>query len=181
MNIGIFAVDPGGKTGVAWGIFDPGAPRGVRESLRNKLRAGSDTIQGDERHQISQIANSWMEFYNLCVRQGQLPPQNVWLVVENFIYTGASYSGKSAAISTSLIWGLEGYRMGRRDEWLKHKRGKSYFPQMYLQLAADAHQFGTDELLKDTGLWIPGREHERSAWRHVATFLNRYMIQKRAA
>ena len=64
MNIGIFAVDPGGKTGVAWGIFDPGAPRGVRESLRNKLRAGSDTIQGDERHQISQIANSWMEFYN---------------------------------------------------------------------------------------------------------------------
>src|SRR5262249_8296477 len=107
----------------AWGIFNPKA-QGAAEALKTRMRAGSDTIEGDERKQIREIGERWREFYADSVGRALLPPDRVFLVVENFIYTGANYGGDSARISTAIIWGLEGYRMGRRDEWRKHKRGK---------------------------------------------------------
>lgn len=176
MNIGVFAVDPGGQTGLAWGIFDPKDKDGLEGALRNKMLSGSTTISGDERAQITEMASIWSDFYNACVRSACLPPQNVWLVVEDFVLKpGETAGGKDATSPVALIWGLEGYRMGRRDEWKQHKRGPAVMPPMILQMAGQAKSVATKQRMRDWGIWVVGREHERSAWAHVACFLKKYI------
>lgn len=150
----------------------------MEHSLENRMLHGSATISGDERTQIREIASLWSAFYNACVRTALLPPDRIWLVVEDYIYTASNtYGGDSAAISTSLIWGLEGYRMGRADEWKKHKRGTAVMPSMILQSASEAKGYATNARIKEWGLWVVGREHERSAWQHIARFLKKYKEQ----
>ena len=180
MNIGVFGCDPGGATGLAWGIFNPHARGGASEALRTKSHDGSTTISGDPRDQIREIAVKWQGFYNACVRSQQLPPSHVWFVMEDFIYKpGTIYGGESSEISTAIIWGVEGYRMGTKDEWLKHRRGAfaMHMPDMILQTAGEAKGYATNDRMKEFGIWVRGREHERSAWAHVATFVARYIKQ----
>jgi hypothetical protein len=179
MNVGVFAVDPGGHTGLAWGIFDPGHKEGFTGALRDRLLSGSTTIIGDERTQIAEMSSLWSDFYNACVRSACLPPQNVWLVVEDFILKpGETAGGKDATSPIALIWGLEGYRMGRLYEFQQHKRGPAHMPEMVLQLAGQAKTVATNARMKDWGIWVVGREHERSAWAHVACFLKKYMAAR---
>lgn len=179
MNIGVFAMDPGGHTGLAWAILDPADPDGITGSLRNRMNSGSATIAGDERTQIAEIAAIWAAFYSACVRSALLKPSDVWFVCEDYIYApGVNYSGESAAISTALIWGVEGYRMGRRDEWKEHNpRKTAAIPSMILQPAGVAMQFATNARLKEWDCWVVGRDHERSAFRHLAAFLSKYKTQ----
>jgi hypothetical protein len=179
VNIGVFACDPGGATGLAWGIFNPHA-KSIEEMLSTRMDAGSTTVTGDERAQIREVAALWSSFYSACVRSALLPIDHVWLVFEDFVYApGVNYEGESAKISTALIWGIEGYRMGKRDAFLERARGpvKSSMPSMMLQTASEAKTFATNARLKEWGVWVVGREHERSAWQHIAYFLKRYRIQ----
>lgn len=177
MNLGVFAVDPGGASGLAWGIMNPLLPD-VGEQLRTRSESGSCTIEGDERSQIRAITTVWAAFYRACVTSALLPPERVWFVCEDFIYTGSNtYSGDSAKISTALIWGIEGYRMGRADEYLEQARGRNrkvHVPSMMLQTASQAKTFATNARLKEWDCWIVGRDHERSAFQHVAYFLKKY-------
>lgn len=182
MNIAVFGVDPGGATGLAWGVFNP-HEKDIGDQLRNRMLDGSVTIDGEAREQITKIGALWGSFFRTTVENALLPPERVWLVVENFIYSGKNnYSGESAMISTAIIWGLEGYRMGRRDEWLdrpgrnKDSR-KAVMPNMILQPAGDAKNFAKPERLKEWNCWVVGRDHERSAWQHIAFFLKRYQAQ----
>jgi hypothetical protein len=46
---------------------------------------------------------------------------------------------------------------------------------MILQLASQAKSVATNARMKDWGIWVVGREHERSAWAHIACFLKKYM------
>lgn len=178
MNIGIFSCDPGGATGLAWGIFDPFAQGGMAEVIATRMNDGSATVTGDERTQIREVSELWLAFYRQCVRSACLPPGQVRFVCENFIIKpGQTGGGKDMSISTSIIWGVEGYRMGRADEWKEHRRGKLVMPPMVLQLANQASTYATNQRLKDWNLWVKGREHERSAWRHVALYLARYKQQ----
>ena len=177
MNVGIFGVDPGGATGLAWGIFNPEPPITIEQSLRDRQLAGNCTVTGDRREQIMTIADTWRAFYETSVFNAQLPHDRIFLIVEDYIFTGGSYSGDAASISTSIIWGLEGYRMGRRDEWRKHNDGDVALPPMVLQSAGEAKGYATNQRLKDWGIWVKGRDHERSAWQHVAAYLHRYIVQ----
>jgi hypothetical protein len=178
MNIGVFSCDPGGATGVAWGIFNPHAKGGAGEALLTKQLSGSATVEGDLRNQIREIAELWQAFYRACVNSAQLPPENVWFVMEDFIYKpGTVYGGEDSMISTGLIWGIEGYRMGTRDEWKRHKRGQIKMPDMILQTASEAKGYMTNARLKEFGCWVVGRDHERSAWQHIGFFLKHYIQQ----
>ena len=179
MNIGVFSIDPGGATGLWWGIFNPHA-KSIEETLKARMNAGSCTVTGDERAQITEIADIWQAFFSSCVRSALLPPENVWLVCEDFVYTaGNTYGGDSAKISTAIIWGIEGYRMGMRAEWLKGRgRKQAHMPPMILQTASQAKQFATSARIKEWDLWEKGfagkREHEFSAMQHCAFFLYKY-------
>lgn len=178
MNIGVWACDPGGATGVAWAILNPHAKGGAGPALLSKQHAGSATINGDPRTQIREIAAIWQAFYRACVNDALLPPDKVFIVMEDFVYKpGTVYGGDDSKISTALIWGLEGYRMGRRDEWSESHRGSPVMPTMFLQTASQAKSHVTNARLKEWGLWVVGRDHERSAWQHVGHFLARYIQQ----
>jgi hypothetical protein len=177
MNLGVFAVDPGGATGLAWGIFNPTLPE-VGDQLRTRLDSGSATTEGDERSQIREITTLWAAFYRACVNSALLSKDRVWFICEDFVYTGSNtYSGDSAKISTALIWGVEGYRMGRADEYIAQARGRKrqvHVPSMILQTASQAKSYATNARLKEWECWVVGREHERSAFQHVAYFLKHY-------
>jgi hypothetical protein len=181
MNIAVFSVDPGGASGLAWGIFNPLVD--AWEALKKQVHPGMATITGDARTQIVEIASLWSSFFNVSVKRGLLPPERCYLVVEDYVYVpGVNYEGDSAKISTSIIWGLEGYRMGRRDEWLRSPGRKTktttYLPPMVLQRAAEAKAFATKDRFRQNDLWVPGyagkNEHIFSAMQHIAYFLQRY-------
>lgn len=176
MNIAIFAVDPGGHTGIAWGVFNPNA-KSLKEALLGKMVAGSTTITGELPDQVVEICKLWQSFYESVVRDGLLPPERVFLVCEDFVPRGGqSGAGKEGISPAFLIGGIDGYRMGRRDEWRRHRRGRYFMPLRVLQTAEQAKSHGKHALLKEWGVWVVGREHERSAWQHAALFLQKYML-----
>lgn len=177
MNIGVFAGDPGGQTGLAWGIFDPDDPDGLAGALRNRMNAGSTTIEGDERTQIVEMSEIWEAFFSACVRSALLPVDSIYMVMENFVLKpGQTAGGKDSTISLSLIWGLEGYRMGKAAQFnIDHPKSQIVMPEMRLQMAGQAKSVATKARMKDWDIWVVGREHERSAWAHIALFLKIYM------
>lgn len=178
MNIGVFAVDPGGSSGLAWGVFDPLLPD-VGDQLRGKLSAASATVTGSERTQIRAIVGHWQTFYQHCVRSSMLPPDRVWFVCEDFILKpGETAGGKDSTSPVALIWGVEGYRMGQADQAKLYRRGTIAMPPMILQTAGQAKGFATGPRLKEWDCWTVGKEHERSAWAHVAYFLKHYQQQR---
>lgn len=176
MNIAVFAVDPGGHTGMGWGIFDP-TLKDVGEQLRGRLSAGGATITGDQRTQIRGIVDLWQGFYHESVAKF-IPPDQVWYVCEDYILKpGETAGGGESTISAELIWGVEGYRMGQAAQARKYRRGLVVMPDMVLQMAGQAKSYATGRRLKEWDCWTVGKEHERSAWAHIAFFLKRYQIQ----
>lgn len=164
MRIGVFANDPGGKTGLAWAILDPGLGD-IGEVLRGKRVAGSMTIGGDVRSQVKATVEAWDAFRDVCTRRG-IPDDRIWYVCENFVLRpGQTAGGVDSTLPLALIWGIEGYRMGR---------GMDLTP-VVLQEATTA--LSLKRWLRDWGCWIVGKEHERSAWCHLAMFTKLYLQQ----
>jgi hypothetical protein len=170
VNIGIFAVDPGGATGLAWAIVDASLPN-IEDCLLNRAMAGSITVDGDARKQFLEIAQLWESFSRACRDKG-IVGKYIFPVCEDFVYTpGVNYEGDSARISTQIIWGFEGYRWGRAYG----ARGiRAKVPDLYLQTASQAKGYVTKERLKEWDLWVVGRDHERSANQHLAYFLAQF-------
>lgn len=164
---GIFSMDPGGHTGLAWGVFDPTAS--VEDALKNGIQKGSHTTEGSEYGQIKEIANLWMDFYRRCVFEGQMDPDDVEFVAEDFVLRPGRHAGGKDGISpVRILWGVEGYRLGRADEFKGRRASKVHNPPIILQQPNQASTFATNPRLKTWGVWVRGREHERSAWRHIA-------------
>jgi hypothetical protein len=185
MNIAIFSCDPGGHTGLAWGLYPPYKSRSFEDCLAAGIHTGSTTIGGSAREQIPAIVGQWQEFYHNAVEVALLPPTRVYLVMEDYVYRqDVRYSGEDSKISISVIWGVEGYRMGQRDEWLKSNRKPGprskangvqvFMPPMILQTATEAKTYATNARMREWGVWIKGRDHEQSAMAHLVTFLSRF-------
>lgn len=164
---GIFALDPGGQTGVAWGVFPLG--EGVSDSLTSGLLKGSTTVIGDEYAQIKIIAGLWQSFLRDCVRNHFMEPEQVEFVCEDFVPNLRGITGKEITSPERICWGVEGYRMGMADQFKLGRRGKQvYCPPQILQMPSQAKTFATNKRMREWGLWVVGREHERSAWAHLA-------------
>ena len=180
MNIGVFCCDPGGHSGVAWAILDPSAATEV--ALRERQNAGSTTVSGDARTQVNELAQLWQSFFRSCVRSC-LEPKDVYCVFEDFIYNPTtSYNGDSARISTQIIWAFEGFRLGCEYQWKADHPGRKriFRPALVLQPASQASTYATNDRLRNWGLWVRGREHERSALKHMALFLKSYQVARRS-
>jgi hypothetical protein len=162
---GIFAVDPGGSTGVAWGIFNARASS-LDEALRNVVYPGSVTVTGRIRQQVREVASLWRAFLAACVNDGLLPPENVEYISEDFV---PGNNAKKETISPLIIsWCIEGYRMGRADQWLEAGRGRQvYAPATIWQMPGDGAGI-SNNILREAGFWVRGKDHEQSARRHVA-------------
>jgi hypothetical protein len=168
-------MDPGGHTGLAWGIFDPTAS--FTDAIAGAADKGSTTIVGEEHDQIRQIAYFWMRFYRGCVQERCMPPENVEFVSEDFVQRPGGSGGKEGQSPIRILWGVEGYRMGRADEFRGRQRSqfKVHAPPMILQHPTLGSGV-TSKRLRDYGCWVVGKEHERSAWKHIIVRLG--MLQR---
>ena len=161
----IMAVDPGGSTGLAWGLA-PRNQRNMLEALKYTSHMGSTTITGKNPQQIREIAEIWRQFLKESVKIGGLDPSDVHLVIESFAIRRNSPVGELPLAADQIAWGIIGYRMGAADEHERCNMGPTNHLRWVFQSPAQAKGYATDKRLKSWGLWIPGRQHERSARQH---------------
>lgn len=165
---GIFSVDPGGHTGTAWGIFET-KKKTVADALATRRAEGSTTYEGEWWKQVAEISETWRGFLKFCVREEGLAPARVEFVCENFIQIpGLTAGGQDSTLPLLIIGGIYGYRLGELAEWERNGNGPVAVPSMILQPAGQASTYATGPRLREWGLWVRGREHERSAWKHIA-------------
>lgn len=169
--IGVFSVDPGGTSGIGWGVFDPSLP--FEEMLAKRTRHGSAEIRGEYNNQVRATCT----LYNQFVTNIPLSPGDIWFICEDFVPYGGGVGGKEGISPAFLIGGIEGYRMGQYDA-LK-RRGEKPLPPLILQTAGQAKGYATNARLKEWDIWVVGSDHKRSAWQHIAYFLKRYQLQHR--
>lgn len=161
---GLFVVDPGGHTGIAWGIINPKARTSI-DAIANRLFSGSETIEGDTFEQAVAIYRLWTKWKRECVHQHFIKPDLVELIFEDFTLRGGQMpAGKVPIEPARITCAFEGYRMAMRDSW--HKGLRHYTPIIFQQ-AGDGKRYQTRERLTAAGAWIRGREHERTAFAHM--------------
>jgi len=172
MKIAVFGQDPGGTTGVAWGMFDLDLPdHGM--VMRNREYSDQRQITGDERHQIRSITRYWSRFFKGVVRYG-VHHKRVYFVCEDFTLRADTGAGKEYTSPERIMWGVEGYRMGMADAWHGSLRGQQrqvIMPEMIMQQPSQAATYGTKDRLNQWDCWIVGKEHCRSAWSHIGLFV----------
>jgi hypothetical protein len=175
---GILAIDPGESTGVAWGIVDDKTRGKAYEAVAERLHGNSTTISGEEASQIRALYRLWTDFKKLCVQTALLDPKDIDLVIEDFVLFPGEKPGRATTTPERIAWGFEGYRMAQFDayrrSWPKH-----YTPVTW-QKSGAAYRFKSDrQLMFNAGIWIRGKEHERSAFAHVLLRTNVLLDNRR--
>lgn len=163
---GIFVVDPGGSSGLAWGrVRDEGT---VAERVAARTFEGSDTVSDpDWLVQARIISQRWFQFRAECHLAG-LP---AYFVCEDFVLTRFKSSDKLGLYPVWVAASILGYRHGMADAYEAGGYGPAAPVEVHWQSPSAAKTYATDERLKSWGLWVRGREHERDAWRHFAYFI----------
>lgn len=85
-GLAIMAVDPGGKTGVACGIFRDDV-EDVKSAVRRARKKGALKaweLSGSAEAQAIALAHTWMEFEFKAHVEMRIPRKSVVLVIENF-------------------------------------------------------------------------------------------------
>ena len=157
---GVFVLDPGGSSGLAWArVRDEGT---VSERLAARTEPGSDTVSHpDWMEQAKEVVRRWLDFQDRCHAAG-IP---AYLVIEDFILTRFKSSDRTGLYPVWIAAAVRGYRNGLADS----VPGAANVGTVW-QLPT-CMTYATDERLKRWGLWVRGREHERDAWRHLAFFI----------
>lgn len=155
-RLAVFAIDPGGTTGCARGLFDLGF-RSVEEIVLNAVELESWELTGDWRRQSEALAR---EVYGwpaeLVMTVGAVSDYDV--VVESFEHRpGRALSG-DPYVPVKIAARLEGLMVN-----FFNKPGQR--PLVYQ--APSERAVVSDSMLRDLGLWTVGSDHERDAWRHV--------------
>ena len=165
----IMCIDPGKSTGVAWAIINERHRGYAWEAVRDRQQSESCTLTGPEPEQIRALYKLWVAFKRRCVIKGQMEPNWIDLVMEDFVLFPGEKPGRDTTIAERVAWGLEGYRMAMYDQHRPHADPplRHISPTVWQQSGA-AHRFKNDrELMEKAGCWIRGREHERSAFSHM--------------
>lgn len=166
---GIFCIDPGESTGVAWGVIDEQTKGAMSiDTVATRLHSGSTTITGLEPAQIRALYLLWTKFKKDCVRTYLLEPEWIDLVVEDFVLFPGEKPGRATTTPERIAWGFEGYRMAMADSYRARGRAlpKHYSPIIW-QKSGGAKRFTQQSIMKKAGCWVVGRQHERSAFAHM--------------
>lgn len=176
--VAVMAVDPGGTTGVAWGVYDL-AGGAIPDILAAGEMTGSAQVTGAEEWQAAKIVEHWVDFEMFARHKFGAEPL---LVFEDFIlrvgHGSSERSGLSPVRITSLVYGLLlGHHVGTAAPWGEDAWEAARRSQMIpwkLQQPSAAKSFATKDRLKRWGLWTVGQQHARDAWRHLALALAEY-------
>ena len=166
--IGVMAIDPGGTTGVAWGVFDEDeCGESVTTLMLGLVSGDSCEVSGDEREQAVSLAQLWNEFYFECTVERGMRSDDVRLVVEDWTPRLPLKSGERVVFYPVRIPAmLEGLLGVKWFGAVWQSRGVEY------QMPSLAMRFGTNARLRRWGRWVKGSDHRRDAWRHVGAYLS---------
>jgi hypothetical protein len=167
---GIFAVDPGESTGVAWGILNEKHRGTALEAVAQRMYSSSLTLTGTEPEQIRDLYAFWTGFKKSCVQAHQMLPETIDLVIEDFVLFPGEKPGRSTTTPERIAWGFEGYRMAMFDHW--RARWPKHYTPISWQKSGGAKRFSTQAILKAADAWVVGKEHERSAFAHMVLRTN---------
>ena len=158
--IGIFTIDPGGHSGLTWGIYDLARPL-VKEAMRTRKFSSSTTVEGNEDEQLQEYIIHWDAFTKKC---------DEWdvyreLVIEDFsLLPGSHTPGKEGISPVRHAWVFVGYLWGRDNP---------FAPTPIWQLPSIGMRYNERKMLESWGAWIKGRPHERAAFAHAGARLMR--------
>lgn len=164
----IFAVDPGGSTGVAWGLFDDTAET-VKDAMRSRTMSGSATvhcgrvegskqeIQRIVRRQVDEIDQIFVDFTREL--DGAKGAPDLEIVAEHFVLTAAPHHkpGVEGIFPAFLLGAL---MITWQDE-----------EEIILQTASTGMKWNHRKYHDSWTTWIRGREHERAAFAHIGARL----------
>lgn len=166
-RLAIFSVDPGGSTGVAWGIVNLRADT-VVDAMRERTHDGSTTItagrieklkswpfQQAVRYQVKTIMELYDQFLAEFLRESRHGDIDIEFVCEHFILTGGPARHKP---------GIEGIF----PAFLVGALIQAHEDEVILQSAGVGMKWNTRQHLDRYAAWIRGREHERAAFAHMA-------------
>lgn len=160
--LGIFTIDPGGHTGMSWGIYDMKAGL-VKDCMRKRKFSGSVTITGDEQVQLAQMLTYYDDFAELCNEE----EIRYELVIEDFsLLPGSHTPGKEGISPVRYAWVLVGYL------WC---REQPVIPDVIWQLPGVGMRYNNRQMLTNWGAWIVGKEHERAAFAHAGARLQKIL------
>lgn len=185
-GIGIFAIDPGGKTGLCYGWFNDEADS-VASALRRARRKGSirgEELSGEPHHQAYVIAERWWEFkYKSNVEYG-MQLDDIHIVCERFDARQRNFDPASYLVIGGLLTMLAEPRDGRGivtvfdkktdDKIIKTVCGPAgeVADMPSFQHAANAKSFFDKQRMLRADAWFIGSEHVRDAAKHLALKLS---------
>lgn len=149
----VYAVDPGGTTGAAWGVFLP------QGTLHETLRAHSVEAREFFGSTLNQAFDITEDILARRARWNAAGIRDVIVVFESFkLRTGLADLSSVEVISATQALLIE--RAGVTVEF---------------QGPADAKRFATADRLKRWGLYVVGRgsDHKRDALRHLSLCVSR--------
>lgn len=163
----VMALDPGGTTGLATGMFR--TDRGdmmMKEVLARAIKKGvllAADVDGDPVEQAWWLAKAWSDFRFVCTVERGIAESDVVLVIEDFQLRQRSADLAPVRVTTGLLTLLR----GREGDW---PLGAPVY-----QGPSEAKGTATNDRLRSWGLWQVGSEHRRDAMRHLATRVSRML------
>lgn len=165
---GVFAVDPGGSSGVAWGRLRDEGTVAERFAAMPSEWSGSVTVKDASwMTQARLISLRWINFRMACSKAG-LP---AYFVCEDFLLRSMVSSDREALYPVWIAAAIVGYRNGLLDGYELAGFGRSAPIEVVWQEASSAMTYATNERMKRWNLYLPGKPHENDAWRHLAYFV----------
>jgi hypothetical protein len=156
-QLAVMAFDPGGTTGVAWGVMK--VEPTLNETL-NGAELGSCDITGDYRQQAGKLADLWSGLvYNWNIER-QISLENIHCVSEGFSLHKIGSREKVGLYPVWIAAMFEGFvwRLGVRV--------------MYQEPSTKSRS--TSARMKRWGCWQRGvSEHRKDAMRHLAYRVNK--------
>jgi hypothetical protein len=181
-GIAIMTVDPGGKSGVAQGLFFDEADS-VESACRRALRKGgikSWEVHGEPFVQAHIIAHMWLEFqFRACVNLS-IPADHVCLALEDFQLRQRSADLSPVSVTygiKTLLTKIDIDQAEKTDHGRIHARTVRWpIGEPYMQAPSDAMRFATNARLRQWGLYAvigkPISKHRRDAVRHLCVRLS---------
>lgn len=171
-RIAILAIDPGQTTGVA-AAFIPKLET-LKESLLAIPKKDKKAVEVrgiDPNAEVPTAEEDWIvhaqrlvtimsRFEYRALIELQIPADDIHFVFEDFILRRKRQGGATGNLTS--IWVMAGAIAS-----FKHGRVGTSSPFHYQQ-ASLAKGFATNKRLKLWGLYEPGSEHKKDAWRHLA-------------
>lgn len=159
--VAVAAVDPGGVTGVARGVFPVGSAGSIAEALAGATQLESWEEEGSVVDQAASIADELADWFGWMNMNGIAIP-NLKFVIESFALRQRHADLSPIEIRHQLIarWDVMG--------WNGRVAAESQTP-------ADAKSYATNARLRRWGGWVVGSPHRRDAMRHLLLKVNRIM------